>query len=89
MSGPLGDWLPRSRLVLPQTDVPLPLVPAIGFAGVAGSLAESALADLGGRRGFRLDHEFSNALNTLVGAAVAAEIALSLAKGGLYVPFEN
>ena len=29
MSGPLGDWLPRSRLVLPQTDVPLPLVPAI------------------------------------------------------------
>ncbi len=28
-SGPLGDWLPRSRLVLPQTDVPLPLVPAI------------------------------------------------------------
>ena len=29
MTGPLGDWLPRSRLVLPQTDVPLPLVPAI------------------------------------------------------------
>ena len=65
------------------------LVPAIGLAGVAGSLAESALADLGGRRGFRLDHEFSNALNTLVGAAVAAEIALSLAKGGIYLPFES
>src|SRR3954452_11407144 len=29
MTGPLGNWLPRSRLVLPQTDVPLPLVPAI------------------------------------------------------------
>jgi predicted TIM-barrel fold metal-dependent hydrolase len=29
MSGPLGDWLPQSRLVLPRTDVPLPLVPAI------------------------------------------------------------
>jgi len=65
------------------------LVPAIGLAGVAGSLAESALADLSRRRGFRVDHEFSNALNTFVGAAVAAEIALSLAKGGLYVPFEN
>jgi len=65
------------------------LVPAIGLAGVAGSLAESALADLSRRRGFRVDHEFANALNTFVGAAVAAEIALSLAKGGLYVPFEN
>ncbi|MDQ6893298.1 MAG: DUF92 domain-containing protein [Acidobacteriota bacterium] len=69
--------------------LPAALVPAIGVAGVAGSLAESALADLGGRRGFRVDHDFSNALNTLVGAAVAAEIAVSLAKGGLYVPFEN
>jgi hypothetical protein len=29
LTGPLGDWLPRSRLVVPQTDVPLPLVPAI------------------------------------------------------------
>ena len=29
VTGPLGDWLPQSRLVLPQTDVPLPLVPAI------------------------------------------------------------
>ncbi|HYK42464.1 MAG TPA: DUF92 domain-containing protein [Thermoanaerobaculia bacterium] len=69
--------------------VPAALVPAIALAGVAGSLAESILADLGSRRGFRLDHEFSNALNTLVGAAVAAEIALSLSKGALYVPFEN
>jgi uncharacterized protein (TIGR00297 family) len=69
--------------------VPSALVPAIGLAGVAGSLAESALADLSRRRGFRVDHEFSNALSTFVGAAVAAEIALSLAKGGLYVPFES
>ncbi len=29
VTGPLGDWLPQSRLVLPQTDVPLPHVPAI------------------------------------------------------------
>jgi len=69
--------------------VPVQLVPAIAIAGVAGSVAESLLADLGARSGFRLDHDFSNALNTFVGAAVAAEIALSLAKGGLYVPFES
>lgn len=69
--------------------VPLVLVPVIGIAGMAGSLAESILADLGARRGFRLDHDFSNALNTFVGAALAAEIALSLTKGGLYVPFES
>jgi uncharacterized protein (TIGR00297 family) len=69
--------------------VPLHLVPAIGIAGVAGSFTESLLADLGARRGFRLDHDFSNALNTFVGAAVAAEVALSLAKGSLYVPFES
>ena len=36
-----------------------------------------------------LDHEFSNALNTFVGAALAAEVALSLARGSLYVPFES
>ena len=65
------------------------LVPAIAIAGVAGSLAESFVVGLGGGHGFRLDHEFSNALNTLVGAAVAAEITLSLSKGGLYVPFES
>ena len=69
--------------------VPAMLVPAIGVAGVTGSLAESLLADLGARRGFRLHHDFSNALNTFVGAAVAAEVALSIAKGGLYVPFES
>jgi hypothetical protein len=25
----LDDWLPQSRLVLPSTEVPLPLVPAV------------------------------------------------------------
>ena len=29
MSPALDDWLPQSRLVLPSTDVPLPLVPAV------------------------------------------------------------
>jgi predicted TIM-barrel fold metal-dependent hydrolase len=29
MSSPLAEWHPQSRLVLPETEVPLPLVPAI------------------------------------------------------------
>jgi uncharacterized protein (TIGR00297 family) len=66
--------------------IPLRLVSAVAIAGAAGSLAESLLADLGARRGFRLDHEFGNALNTFAGAAIAAEIAASLAGGSLYVP---
>ena len=69
--------------------IPARLVWVVAAAGAAGSLVESLLADIGARRGFRLDHEFSNALNTFVGAAIAAEITLSLAKGGLYVPFES
>ncbi|HKB71514.1 MAG TPA: DUF92 domain-containing protein [Thermoanaerobaculia bacterium] len=58
-------------------------------AGVAGSLAESLLIDLAARREIRVDHEFCNAFNTLVGAAVAWEIAASIALGRLYVPFGN
>jgi uncharacterized membrane protein len=68
---------------------PLRYVPVFAAAGVAGSLAESLLAGLGARRGFRLDHEFANALNTFVGAAAAAEIVLCLGKSGLYLPFES
>jgi uncharacterized membrane protein len=70
------------------------LIPAWGIwvisvAGVAGSMAESLLADgarLGGRR---IEHDFANAFNTFVGAVTAAEIAASLALGRIYVPFES
>ena len=70
------------------------LIPAwgiwvISIAGIAGSMAESLLADgarLGGRR---IEHDFANAFNTFVGAVTAAEIAASLALGRIYVPFES
>jgi len=61
----------------------------VAAAGVAGSIAESLLIDLAARRGTRVDHEFCNAFNTAVGAAVAFEIAASIALGRLYVPFGN
>jgi len=56
-------------------------------AGIVGSLAESVLIDVSARRGISVDHEFCNAFNTLVGAAVAGEIAASIALGRAYVPF--
>jgi uncharacterized protein (TIGR00297 family) len=59
----------------------------VAAAGLLGALAESALFDLGERRGFAPDHEFANAFNTLVGAAFALEIALSLDARRLYLPF--
>jgi uncharacterized protein (TIGR00297 family) len=70
----------------------LHLVPAsriwiVAAAGLLGSLAESALFDLGMRRGFQPDHEFANAFNTFVGAAAALEISLSIDGGRLYLPF--
>ena len=70
------------------------LVPSAGIgivaaAGFLGALAESAANDLGRRLGFKLDHEFANAMNTFAGAAIAAEIWLSLAKGGFYLPLEG
>jgi len=61
----------------------------VAAAGVLGALAESAANDLGRRFGFRIDHEFANALNTFVGALLAVEIAASLAKGSLYLPLEG
>ena len=47
--------------------------------GFLGSLAESAMKDLGRRVGFSLDHDFANALNTFVGglAAIALGLAVS------------
>ena len=67
-------WMPRGLLL------------AVLAGGFLGAFAESLLADLGRRRGFRLDHEFANAFNTLVGGLAALEIALSLDAGRLYWP---
>jgi len=43
-------------------------------AGFLGALSESVLNRLGTRMGFRLDHEFANALNTFVGAMAALRL---------------
>lgn len=61
----------------------------VAIAGVAGSVAESLLADGVQRSGRRVEHDFANAFNTFVGASVAAEIAASIAAGRLYLPFES
>jgi uncharacterized protein (TIGR00297 family) len=65
-----------------------PAVAIAAIAGVSGSLAESLLADSARLRGARIEHDFANAFNTFVGAAVAAEIAASIQVGRLYLPFE-
>lgn len=67
-------WMPRGLLL------------AVLAGGFLGAFVESLLADLGRRRGFRLDHEFANAFNTFVGGLAALEIALSLEAGKLYWP---
>ena len=67
-------WLPRGLLL------------AVIAGGFLGAIAESILADVGRRRGVRLDHEFANAFNTFVGGIVALEIALSVEAGRLYWP---
>ncbi len=67
-------WLPRGLLL------------AVIAGGFLGAIAESVLADLGRRRGVRLDHEFANAFNTFVGGIAALEIALSVEAGRLYWP---
>jgi len=56
-------------------------------AGILGSLAESILIDGSDRAGISVDHEFCNAFNTFVGAAVGLEIAACLALGRVYIPF--
>ncbi len=61
-------------------------IPVVAAAGLAGSLAESVVLDLGRERGLALDHDFANAFNTLVGALVALEIVLSIESGRLYLP---
>jgi uncharacterized protein (TIGR00297 family) len=59
---------------------------AVLIGGFLGALAESVLADLGRRLGFRPDHEFANAFNTFAGGLIALEIALSLERGAIYWP---
>jgi uncharacterized protein (TIGR00297 family) len=55
--------------------VPAPAVWAAVCGGFLGALAESLLNRAGPRFGFRLDHEFANALNTFVGAMLALRLA--------------
>jgi uncharacterized protein (TIGR00297 family) len=62
------------------------LVWLVALAGLAGALAESVANDVGRRVGFKLDHEFANALNTFVGALVALEVRRWLAEGFVYLP---
>ena len=57
-------------------------------AGIAGSLAESLLRDGSRVRGRRVEHEFANAFNTLVGAVAALEIWASLQVGRVRIPFD-
>ncbi len=61
-------------------------IAVVAAAGVAGSLAESVVLDLGRRRAVALDHDFANGFNTLAGALVALEIVLSIQARGLYIP---
>ena len=58
---------------------PARAIPAVAAGGFLGALAESVLSAMGARFGFRLDHEFANALNTFVGAMVALRLGAGLA----------
>jgi uncharacterized protein (TIGR00297 family) len=55
--------------------LPAAIVWAAVAGGFLGALAESLLNRAGPRWGFRLDHEFANALNTFVGAMLALRLA--------------
>jgi uncharacterized protein (TIGR00297 family) len=66
--------------------LPAAAIVVVAAAGVMGSLAESLALDLARRNDLRLDHEFANAFNTLVGALAAIEIALSMEGHRLFLP---
>jgi uncharacterized protein (TIGR00297 family) len=66
--------------------LPVTAIAVVAAAGIAGSLAESLALDLTRTSGLRLDHEFANAFNTLVGALVAIEIVISMERHGLFLP---
>jgi uncharacterized protein (TIGR00297 family) len=84
-AGAIGAALLGAAAALARV-VPFAAIPVVAAAGLAGSLAESVVSDLAGRRGLRLDHEFANAFNTLVGALAALEISLSFEAGSLFLP---
>jgi len=54
--------------------VPPRAVPAVALGGFLGALVESVVSALGTRFGYRLDHEFANALNTFAGAMIALRL---------------
>jgi uncharacterized protein (TIGR00297 family) len=66
----LAGW----RMGLVETS----LVWVVVVAGFLGALSESVFCTLAARLGARLDHEFSNALNTFVGAMVALRLAAAV-----------
>lgn len=68
--------------------IPMSSLWVVAAAGLAGSVFESLLSDLGRLRGFRVDHEFANAFNTFVGAVVALEISTWLHQGFVNLPFD-
>jgi uncharacterized protein (TIGR00297 family) len=58
--------------------VPRTVLGATVAGGFLGAFAESVLTSLVSRFGGRLDHEFSNALNTFVGALIAWRLGTAL-----------
>jgi len=54
------------------------LIWLVATAGFVGACSESLLNDLGARVGFRLDHDFANALNTFVAGLAALFIGVAV-----------
>ena len=61
--------------------IPGALVACVVAGGFLGALCESIVTTVASRFGTRLDHEFSNALNTFVGALIALELGSSVLAG--------
>ena len=68
--------------------VPPPLPWAVAVAGIAGSFGESLASDFARRKGLRLDHEFTNGLNTFIGAVVAIGLSQWMQRSPLYLPID-
>jgi uncharacterized membrane protein len=62
-----------------------PAAVVAGVAGLLGSLAESALGTVAGRRGWMDDH-LLNATNTVIGAVLAVLVAAAAGLGGPAAP---
>ena len=61
--------------------IPGALVACVVAGGFLGALCESVVTTVASRFDTRLDHEFSNALNTFVGALIALELGSSVLAG--------